>query len=308
MNTWRKLRRTILSVPANNMKMIEKSAGLSADIIMLDLEDSVPLSQKDEARATAVKAVNSGIFSGKTVSVRVNPTGTAQIYKDIIALAQECRGKIESVIIPKTDRAADIHFAEGLLRSVMAESASDELIYIEPSIESAEGLENISEIASASALNISLVFGIADFTASTGGRLTSLSGHGENDESVYPGHRFHYVMSRIVSTARANGLYPIDAPFGNFRDTEGLKKSCLTATALGFEGKWVIHPDQIETVNSVFAPSQEEIERAGAIIQAYENAGSNKAGSAQIEGRMIDGATLRLAKLVHEKAELMKNV
>lgn len=308
MNNWRKLRRTILSVPANNMNMIEKAAGLKADVIMLDLEDSVPPSEKDAARANTVKAVKSGILTGKTVSVRVNPAGTPQIYKDIIAVAGECSGKVESIVIPKTDKAADIHFADGLIRSVLAETDSEEILFIEPSIESAESLENIAEIAAASDRNISLVFGIADFTASTGGRLVSLSGHGENDESVYPGHRYHYVMSRIVSAARANGLFPIDAPFGSFRDTEALKRSCIMATALGFEGKWVIHPNQIETVNSLFAPLPDEIERANAIMAAYNNAGQNQAGSAQIDGRMIDGATLRLAKIVHEKAELMKSV
>lgn len=308
MQNWRKLRRTILSVPAGNLKMIEKAAGLNSDIIMLDLEDSVPLSQKEEARETAIKAVLSGVPGGKTVSVRVNPVTSPQIYKDIIALAKEGAGKIESVVIPKTERAADIHFAERLINCVLADTGSKETIYLEPSIESAQGLENISEIAAASELNISLVFGIADFTASTGGRLVSLSGHGENDEQIYPGHRYHYVMSRIVSAARANNLLPIDAPYGNFRDSEGLYKSCMAATALGFEGKWVIHPGQIETVNSVFSPSPEEMERAGAIIAAYDSAGKNNAGSVQIDGRMIDGATLRLAKLVHEKAELMKSV
>ncbi len=308
MKNWRKLRRTVLSVPANNLKMIGKAAVLNSDIVMLDLEDSVPVTQKDEARDTAVKALLSGVLSSKTISVRINPVNSPHIYKDIISLVKECAGIIESVVIPKTDNAADIHFTERLITSVLADSGSQEKIFIEPSIESAEGLENISAIAKASDLNISLVFGIADFTASTGGRLVSVSGHGENDELVYPGHRYHYVMSRIVSAARANGLYPIDAPFGNFRDDEGLRKSCLTASALGFEGKWVIHPGQIETVNGSFSPSVEEIERADAIIEAYNTAGHSKAGSVQLGGRMIDGATFRLAKLVHEKAELMKNV
>ena len=155
---------------------------------------------------------------------------------------------------------------------------------------------------------VSLVFGVADFSASIGARLVSISGHGEKEEEIYPGHRWNFVLSRMVMAARAHGLMVIDAPFGNFKDAEGLKKSTLMACALGCDGKWAIHPSQIDIINQVFTPSSDDIERARKVLQAYKEAEATGRGAASLEGRMIDQATVRLAKNLWEQAKFLKLV
>jgi citrate lyase beta subunit len=173
---------------------------------------------------------------------------------------------------------------------------------IEASIESAEGLARISDTACASDRLRTLVFGIADYAASVGARLVSVSGHGEREEDIYPGHRWHFPLSRIVMAAKANGLLAIDAPYGNFKDREGLERSAAMSASLGFDGKWVIHPGQIETVNAVFAPSREDIARAEKVIKAHAAAVKNGRGAVAVDGRMVDNATIRLARQLWDTA------
>jgi citrate lyase beta subunit len=179
-------------------------------------------------------------------------------------------------------------------------------IGIEAIIESARGLEAVSETAGSSERMKSLVFGVADYSASIGARLVSISGHGEKEEEIYAGHRWNFVLSRMVMAARAHGLMVIDAPFGNFKDTEGLKRSAVMACALGCDGKWAIHPDQIDTINQVFSPSADDIQRARNVLQAYKEAEAGGRGAAALEGRMIDQATVRLAKQLWEQAKFLK--
>jgi citrate lyase beta subunit len=176
-------------------------------------------------------------------------------------------------------------------------------IGIEAIIESAVGLERISEIAGAGRRLKALVFGVADFSASIGARLVSISGHGEKEEALYPGHRWHFTLSRIVMAAKAHGLMAIDAPYGNFRDPDGLRRSAVMASALGCDGKWAIHPDQIDIINEVFSPSAEDIERARKVLAAYDEAETQGRGVASVDGRMIDAATMRLAKILYEQAK-----
>jgi citrate lyase beta subunit len=206
---------------------------------------------------------------------------------------QAAGAKIDSIVLPKVDSAGDVHFLSRLLDGIEAEAGLKNPIAIDASIESAVGVENIAEIAAAPRVR-SLVFGIADYSASIGARLVSISGHGENEEEVYPGHRWNYVMSKIAQTAKAHDLLAIDAPYGNFKDVLGLGKSAKIASALGFDGKWAIHPGQIETINSIFSPTDEEIERAKRILEAA--AASPGRGAVAIDGRMVDRATVRLAE------------
>ncbi len=288
------MRRSILSVPGHIAKMHAKAAASEADVVMLDLEDSVPISEKENARQTVIDSVNQMEWGDKLLSVRINQPGNRYAYKDLIEIIPRCAGKPGSIVIPKVSTPADVHFVEKMIESLEDEYGIKEKISLEPSIEDPRGLENVSEIAGASKRNISLVFGIADFSSAIGAKLYSISGHGEN-EDFFPGYRWQYVLSKMVVAAKARDIIVIDAPYGNFKDVEGLKRSAMIAAALGVDGKWAIHPSQIDTINEVFSPSPEEIERAKRVIEAHEKALKEGKGAVEIDGRMIDSATIRLA-------------
>lgn len=294
------MRRSVLSVPGHIAKMHLKASASGADVVMLDLEDSVPLSEKRSARLQVVESINSLDWGHKFLSIRINRPGDRFAYRDIVEIIPFCSDKLDSIVIPKVSSAADIHFVEKLLMSLEDEYSLKNRLLLEPSIEDALGLENVSEIAAASERNITLVFGIADFSSSIGAKFISISGHGENEDN-YPGHRWQYVLSRMVVAAKARNLAVIDAPYGNFSDAQGLRKSAELAAALGVDGKWAIHPAQIEIINAVFSPSPQEIERAKRVLDAYENALKEGKGAVELDGRMIDNATIRLAKITLNK-------
>jgi len=218
-------------------------------------------------------------------------------------LSAEAAGeRLATVVIPKVNHPGDIHFAERLLDGIERAMGRPLAMGIEASIETAQGLERVKKIARAGRRVQALVFGIADYSASVGARLVSLSGHGEKEEDIYPGHRWHFAMSRIVMTAKARGLQAVDAPYGFFKDAAGLERSARMACALGCDGKWAIHPDQIATINRVFTPSAEDIDRAGKILAAAEEARAGGKGAVAVEGRMVDQATVGLARRVWEQA------
>ncbi len=294
------MRRSILSVPGHLAGMHQKAAGSAADVIMLDLEDSVPLLHKEEARQQVVTSINSLDWGNKILSIRINQPGGQFAHTDILEIIPDCGGRLNSIVIPKVSTPADVHFIDKLLEGLEVEFNLSTKIALEPSIEDPLGLENVSEIAAASARNITLVFGIADFSSSIGAKFISISGHGEN-EDFYPGHRWHYVLSRMVVAGKARGLFVIDAPYGNFKDSVGLQRSAELAAALGIDGKWAIHPSQIEIINNVFSPSVEEIKRAQRVVDAYKIAVAEGKGAAELDGRMIDNATLRLAQITLDK-------
>ncbi len=297
-----KPRRSILSVPGHIAKMHAKAAGTSADVIMLDLEDSVPVSEKDNARQRVIDSLAAIDWGTKTVTARINALDTSYGYRDLKALAEEGGSVLDAIVVPKVDHCGDVHFTERLLSGAELHRGLSRPIGIEAIIESAVGLERISEIAGASNRLKTLVFGVADYSASIGARLASISGHGEKEETLYPGHRWNFALSRIVMTAKAHGLMAIDAPFGNYTDPEGLRRSAQIACALGCDGKWAIHPDQIEPLNSVFSPSAEDIARARKVLDAYDEARAKGRGAASVDGRMIDAATVRLAKQLWSQA------
>jgi len=286
--------RSTISVPGHIEKMHTKAFASQVDVVMLDLEDSVPLESKHAARAQIIKTLGSiEVREGRGISVRVNGTDTPYCFRDVIEVVQVANAKIDSIVLPKADSAGDVHFLSRLLDGIEAELGAEKQIAIDASIESALAIENIAEIAGAPRVR-SLIFGIADYSASIGARLSSISGHGEEDADIYPGHRWNYVMSKIAQTAKANNLLAIDSPYGNFKDLLGLGKSAKMSAALGFDGKWAIHPDQIEMINDVFSPSSEEIDRANRILEAARAAPER--GAVAVDGRMIDRATIRLAK------------
>ena len=295
--------RTILSVPGHVQKMHAKALGSAADNVMLDLEDSVPVDKKIDARKQVIETLRSADWGNKTVTVRCNGLDTPFAYGDLIDIVVNAGQKLDAVVIPKVNHPGDIHFVQRLLDGVEMDRQPDANIGIEASIESAKGLENVSAIASAGDRLVSLVFGIADYSASIGARLISISGHGEAEAEIYPGHRWHYPMSRIIMAARAHGLQAIDAPYGNFKDPEGLQIAAKMTNALGYDGKWVIHPSQIDIINAAFSPTSEEIDRALTVEAAYRSAVDKGRGAVSVDGRLVDQATIRMARQLCDQAK-----
>ncbi len=295
-------RRTILSVPGHSEKMHLKASQSSADVVMLDLEDSVALDEKELARENVIRSLKTIDWNSRTVTVRINGLDTPFGYQDLITVVEAAGPMIDAVVVPKCDHAGDIHCVSRLLDGIESRFGFERPIGIEAIIESALGLSNIKAIAAASSRLKTLVFGIADYSASIGLGLTSISGHGEDDQN-YPGHRWHFELSRLVMAAKAAGLMAIDAPYGAFKDKAAITKAAKMSRALGFDGKWSIHPNQIGPINTVFSPSKEEIDRATKVLAAFEKAQKSGLGAVAVDGRMIDNATVRLAKQAYATAQ-----
>jgi citrate lyase beta subunit len=301
-----KPRRSTLSVPGHIEKMHVKASQRDVDVIMLDLEDSVPVEAKESARARVIESIHSMDWGETTLTFRINGLDTPFGHRDLLEVAEAAGPRIEAVVVPKVNHPGDIHFVCRMLDGIEGAKGFSSRINIEAIIESAQGLEQVSQIAKASDRLITLVFGIVDYSASIGARLVSISGHGEKEEEIYPGHRWNFEMSRIVMAAKAHGLLAIDAPYGNFKDAKGLERSAALACALGYDGKWAIHPDQIDIINQVFSPSTEDIERAIKVLAAHKEAQEKGLGAVAVEGRMVDQATVRLARQLYEQAKYLK--
>lgn len=303
-----KPRRSNLSVPGHVEKMHGKAAHSSADVIMLDLEDSVPLDAKEKARALVIHSLLEGDWSGKTVTVRINSLDTPFAYRDLLELVESAGHILDAIVIPKVNSQGDIAFVDRMLDGIEMNKRLSSRLGIEASIETAEGLLRAADIARESSRLKTLVFGIADYSASVGARLVSISGHGEKEEELYPGHRWHFALSRMVMVAKARGCLAIDAPYGNFKDREGLRRSAVMSCALGCDGKWAIHPEQIDIINEVFTPSQEDIDLAARVLEADSNAAAEGRGAVAVQGRMVDQATVRMARQLWEQAKYLQLV
>ncbi len=303
-----KPRRSTLSVPGHIEKMHVKASRQQVDVVMLDLEDSVPLEAKASARNRVVQSIHELDWKDITVTFRINGLNTPFGYRDLLEVVEGAGPKIDAVVVPKVNHPKDIHFVSRMLDGIEASMGFSHHISIEAIIESAEGLEKITRIAQASDRLITLVFGIVDYSASIGARLISISGHGEKEEEIYPGHRWNFEMSRIVMAAKAHGLLAIDAPYGNFKDPQGLQRSTAVACALGYDGKWAIHPEQIDIIQQAFSPSEEDIERAVKVLEAHKQAEEKGLGAVAVEGRMVDQATVRLAEQLYARAKYLDMV
>ncbi len=299
-----RLRRSIISVPANREKMVNKAFSLDADMIMLDLEDSVPVQEKEEARKRVVEVFRDRDWKGKVRSFRINGMDTPFAYRDIIDVVEQAGEFIDVIVIPKVNEAAEVKAVDYMLTQIEARMGFRNRLGIEASIETAAGMLRAGEIAFGSARLEALPFGVADYGASLTVLSKGISGHGDMEE-FYPGHRWHFPLSRMAMAAKAAGLAAIDAPFGDYKDPEGLKRSCLMSAALGYDGKWVIHPDQIPIVNEVFTPSAEDVERSQRILEAYRQAQEEGCGSLAIDGKMVDAASIRVARTIYSQWEAM---
>ena len=264
-----RLRRSVLSVPGSSEKMISKAVALPADEIMLDLEDGVALEEKEDARAKVIRSFLDYDWEGRVRACRINGLDTPFAYRDIIDVVEQAGTTVDVLVIPKVEKVADLQFVDLLLTQIELRMGLEKRIALEASIETALGMLNVREIAFASHRLEALVFGIADYGASLTMPSPGLSGHGDGEEQ-YPGHRWHFPLSRMVMAAKAAGLAAIDAPYGDFRDQAGLKRSSQIAASLGYDGKWAIHPDQLEIVNKTFTPSDDDINLARRILRERE--------------------------------------
>ena len=291
-----KVIRSLLAVPATRRKMAEKAIASAADAVFLDLEDAVAPDSKAEAREDIVRAVKELEWRGRPTVFRANALDTPYFYRDLMEVVEGAGDSLDAVMIPKVNRPEDLCAVSILLSQLeLAMDLEKGRIEIEAQIESAEGLANVDSIARATGRLTALHFGPGDFAASVSMPQTSIGVTDEWDEA-YPGHRFHYAMQRIVVAARAAGLRVLDGPVADYGDEEGLRRSCLIARSLGFDGKWCIHPAQIAVVNDTFSPTDKEVDWARKVVVAYDEANAEGSGSVSVEGQMVDAASIKLAR------------
>ena len=296
----RRPRRVQLSVPGSSDKMMAKAAASRADHVFLDLEDAVAPSAKEGARKKIVKALKELDWTGKTRCVRINDLTTKYAYRDIIEVVEGAGAHLDTIMMTKVTSAADIFFAATLLSQIERTIGLDREIGIEVLIEEVEGVQNVEAIAKASPRVESLILGMGDLSAAMGIDL----GFVGSAANPYPGDIWHYARARLCMAARGAKIDAIDGPFPNFRDVEGYRREAIEALALGFVGKWAIHPAQIEPALDVFSPKPEDVARARKLRDAFLEAEAKGLGAAQIDGQMVDIASLRILKNTLDRAEL----
>ncbi|HWC37353.1 MAG TPA: CoA ester lyase [Acidimicrobiales bacterium] len=286
-------RRSCLSVPGSNERFLEKGPGVAADMTFLDLEDSVAPLEKESARAKVVDAIKNQDWGERVMCVRVNAWDTQWTYGDVIEVVANTGERLDEVMLPKTQSAAEIVALDLLLTQVETNAGLPPgHIGIEAQIETTRGLINVEEICAASPRLETIVFGPADFAASM--EMPVLTGGVSIPD--YPGDHFHYVLSKILMAGRANGLQVIDGPFLRIREMDALREYCNRARTLGYDGKWALNPDQVTVLNEVFSPTQEQYDRALAILAAYRQATEDeRKGAVMFGDEMIDEASRKMA-------------
>ena len=295
-------RRTTLAVPGSSPRMLDKARGLAVDALFMDLEDAVAPLAKAEARANVVAFLNEGGYEGKVRSVRVNDWTTQWTYRDVVDVVEGAGASLDCIMLPKVADAAQVQALDLLIsqleRSTGLEPGS---IGIDVQIETAQGLVNVDAIAAASPRIETIAFGPADFMASINMKALVV---GEQPPGYDVGDAYHYILMRILMAARANDRLAIDGPYLAIKDVDGLRRVAGRAAALGFDGKWVLHPDQVDVVNEVFSPRQEDYDHAELILDAYEfwtSAAGGARGAAMLGDEMIDEASRKMALVVAAK-------
>jgi citrate lyase subunit beta/citryl-CoA lyase len=295
-------RRSCLSVPASSEKMLGKAPGLPADMVFLDLEDAVAPLEKESARAKAVDAIKNQDWGEKVLCVRVNAWDTKWTYGDVIEVVGNAGERLEEIMLPKVQQAAEVVALDLLLTQVEINAGLPiGHIGIEAQIETARGLINVNEICAASKRLETVILGPVDFSASM--EMPSLAGGLQIPE--YPGDYFHYVFMKILMAGRANGLQVIDGPYVKVRDPEGFRDYCTRTEVLGYDGKWALHPDQVTILNEVFSPSQEQFDKAWDVLEAYKIATTEgeRKGAVMFGDEMIDEASRKVAVKLVAKGE-----
>ncbi|MBO9475494.1 CoA ester lyase [Shimia sp. R10_1] len=308
-----RLNRSELAVPGSQLHMFEKAAQSDVDVIFLDLEDAVAPDEKEQARKNIIKGLNEIDWNTKTMSIRINGLDTHYMYRDVVDVVEQAGDRLDLIMIPKVGTAADVYAVDMLTTQIEDAVGLKKRIGFEHIIETALGMQNVTEIAGASKRNESLHFGVADYAASTRARTTIIGGvnpdysvltdpSDDGARMTHWGDMWHYALARMVVAARANGLRPIDGPFGDFQDADGYRAAAKRAAVLGCEGKWAIHPSQVALANEVMSPSEAEVTKAQRILEAMAEAEAAGKGAVSLDGRLIDYASIRQAEVLVEKA------
>ena len=310
-----RLHRSELAVPGSNVRMLEKAPALGADVVMLDLEDSVAPDDKEQARLNVIDALREQDWARGSVSVRINGLDTHWCYRDVVDVVEQAGEDLDAIVIPKVSGAGDVHLVATLLTQIEEGVGLERKVGITVLIETAIGMVNVDEIATACPDRMeAMIFGVADYAASIQSHTASIGGVDPNysvltdpidgsERESHWGNQWHYPLSRIAVTCRAHGLRPIDGPFGDFTDPEGYLAAARRAAVLGYEGKWAIHPSQVELANEVFTPAPRLVERTRRIIEAMRDAAAEGKGAVSLDGRLIDAASIRMAENLLAKLE-----
>jgi malyl-CoA/(S)-citramalyl-CoA lyase len=295
-----RLQRSELAVPGSSPAMFPKALESAADYVFLDLEDAVAPADKEQARLNVIEALKTLDWRGhgKTICVRVNGIDTHYFYRDLVDVVEQAGDRLDVVLVPKVGVAADVYLTDALLTQIETARRIPQRIGIDVLIETALGMANVEAIAQSSPRLEAMHFGVADYAASLRARTVSIGGLNPD----YPGDQWHEGLARMVVACRAYGRRPIDGPFGDFKDPDGYRAAARRGAALGLEGKWAIHPSQIALANEVFSPPAAEVERAERILVALEQAAREGRGAAQLDGRMIDAASARMAQNIVDMA------
>jgi malyl-CoA/(S)-citramalyl-CoA lyase len=307
-----RLHRSELAVPGSNPALFKKAAHSRADIIFLDCEDAVAPDDKEQARRNIIQGLNEVDWGTTTMMVRINGLDTHYMYRDVVDIVEACP-RLDMILIPKVGVAQDVYAVDMLVTQIESAKQRDKRIGFEVLIETALGMANVETIAQSSRRLEAMSFGVADYAASTRARTTIIGGVNKDSgvltDKDADGNRqyfwtdpWHAAQTRMMVACRAYGLRPIDGPFGDFNDPEGYVAAANRAAVLGYEGKWAIHPSQIELANQVYTPSPAEVIRAGRILDAMAQAAKEGRGAVSLDGRLIDIASIRMAQALIAKA------
>ena len=296
--------------PGSRPAIFEKMASSAADVINLDLEDSVAPSDKESARANIIKAISDVDWGDKTLSVRINGLDTPYWYRDVVDLLEQAGERLDQIMIPKVGCAADVYAVDALVTAIETAKGRSKKISFEVIIESAAGIAHVEEIAASSPRLQAMSLGAADFAASMGMQTTGIGGTQENYYMLREGAKhwsdpWHWAQAAIVAACRTHGVLPVDGPFGGFSDDDGFRAQARRSATLGMVGKWAIHPKQIAVANEVFTPSEEAVTEAREILAAMETAKANGEGATVYKGRLVDIASIKQAEVIVRQSEMI---
>ncbi len=296
-----RLQRSELAVPGSNPALFEKALNSAVDYVFLDLEDAVAPGDKEQARVNVIQALLDLDWrgAGKTISVRINGLDTHYMYRDVVDLMEQAGDRLDTILIPKVGVPSDVYMVEAMVNQIEQGKGFETRVGLEALIETALGMANVEAIAAYGGRLEALHFGVADYAASNRARTVNIGGLNPD----YPGDQWHFALSRMTVACRAYGLRAIDGPFGDFKDPDAYRAAARRAAALGIEGKWAIHPSQIELANEIFSPPEAEVDRARRILKELEIAAAEGRGAAAVDGKMIDAASARMAENVVRLAE-----
>jgi malyl-CoA/(S)-citramalyl-CoA lyase len=308
-----RLHRSELAVPGTDPALFKKAALSHADVVFLDCEDAVAPDDKEKARANIVRGLNDVDWGAKTMMVRINGLDTHYMYRDVVDIVEACP-RLDMILIPKVGVPQDVYAVDMLVTQIEAAKKRDKRIGFEVLIETALGMANVEAIAQSSRRLEAMSFGVADYAASTRARTTVIGGVNKDSgvltDADADGRRqyfwtdpWHAAQTRMLVACRAYGLRPIDGPFGDFKDPDGFVAAANRAAVLGYEGKWAIHPSQIDLANQVYTPSEAEVTKARRIIDAMNHAAKEGRGAVSLDGRLIDIASIRMAQALLAKAD-----